>query len=58
MTVVLHEESTMDDDDLSSLAPKAVHEGYFCDCCHMYPIVGVRYTCANCVSFDLCEGLS
>ena len=36
---------------------KVVHEGYYCDRCHMYPIVGIRYTCANCANFDLCEGL-
>ena len=36
---------------------KVVHEGYYCDRCHMYPIVGIRYTCANCANYDLCEGL-
>lgn len=36
-------------------AQPAVHEGYFCDHCHAYPIVGTRYACANCTSYDLCE---
>ena len=37
---------------------KVVHEGFYCDRCHMYPIVGIRYSCANCANYDLCEGLS
>ena len=35
--------------------PQAVHTGYVCDICGMNPIVGVRYKCANCVDFDLCQ---
>jgi hypothetical protein len=26
-----------------------------CDGCHMKPLVGIRYKCANCLNFDLCE---
>ncbi|GLU08716.1 hypothetical protein SLE2022_256120 [Rubroshorea leprosula] len=36
-----------------------VHRGVGCDCCGMYPIIGERYKCKDClekVGFDLCEG--
>lgn len=32
-----------------------VHHGVTCDRCQRVPIVGVRYHCANCPDFDLCE---
>ena len=32
-----------------------VHRGVSCNACHAHPIRGVRYRCANCVDFDLCE---
>lgn len=33
-----------------------VHRGCACNSCNMVPIRGIRYRCANCVDFDLCEG--
>ena len=35
--------------------PKAVHSRVICDECQCNPIVGVRYKCAVCPDFDLCE---
>ncbi|KAI0006610.1 EF-hand [Xylariaceae sp. FL0662B] len=32
-----------------------VHRGCQCNGCGMVPIRGVRYRCANCADFDLCE---
>lgn len=32
-----------------------VHRGCQCNSCGMVPIRGVRYRCANCADFDLCE---
>ncbi|GAP88090.1 putative ef hand domain-containing protein [Rosellinia necatrix] len=32
-----------------------VHRGCLCNGCGMLPIRGVRYRCANCPDFDLCE---
>lgn len=32
-----------------------VHRGCGCDSCGVLPIRGVRYRCANCADFDLCE---
>ncbi|RHZ63314.1 hypothetical protein Glove_330g24 [Diversispora epigaea] len=32
-----------------------VHRGTTCNNCSMSPIRGVRYKCANCVDYDLCE---
>ena len=42
---------------MSSSTPQApaVHHGIYCDGCGVYPIVGIRYTCANCANYDLCE---
>lgn len=39
---------------------QAKHEGYVhrrvtCDACHTMPIRGIRYHCANCLDYDLCE---
>ncbi|KAI3683394.1 hypothetical protein L1987_83897 [Smallanthus sonchifolius] len=36
-----------------------VHFGVGCDCCGMYPLIGNRYRCIDCIEeigFDLCEG--
>lgn len=32
-----------------------VHRGVTCNSCNTVPIRGIRYRCANCVDFDLCE---
>ncbi|KAL9633967.1 MAG: hypothetical protein Q9164_004381, partial [Protoblastenia rupestris] len=32
-----------------------VHRGITCNSCGAYPIKGIRYRCANCTDFDLCE---
>ncbi|KAI9840112.1 MAG: hypothetical protein M1837_001916 [Sclerophora amabilis] len=32
-----------------------VHRGVTCNSCGTMPILGIRYRCANCVDFDLCE---
>ena len=32
-----------------------VHRGCQCNSCGMLPIRGIRYRCANCADFDLCE---
>lgn len=32
-----------------------VHRGVTCNSCGAVPIQGIRYRCANCVDFDLCE---
>ena len=32
-----------------------VHRGVSCSSCNIYPIRGIRYRCANCFDFDLCE---
>ncbi|PQE17796.1 EF hand domain-containing protein [Rutstroemia sp. NJR-2017a BVV2] len=33
-----------------------VHRGCGCNSCGVVPIRGIRYRCANCADFDLCEG--
>ncbi|CZR55796.1 uncharacterized protein PAC_05684 [Phialocephala subalpina] len=33
-----------------------VHRGCACNSCGTVPIRGVRYRCANCADYDLCEG--
>ncbi|KAL2061248.1 hypothetical protein VTL71DRAFT_7521 [Oculimacula yallundae] len=33
-----------------------VHRGCACNSCNMLPIRGIRYRCANCADYDLCEG--
>jgi Zinc finger, ZZ type/EF-hand domain pair len=32
-----------------------IHRGVRCDGCGIIPIQGIRYRCANCFDFDLCE---
>ncbi|MCJ1353628.1 MAG: hypothetical protein MMC33_003615 [Icmadophila ericetorum] len=32
-----------------------VHRQVTCNSCHTLPIRGIRYRCANCIDFDLCE---
>lgn len=32
-----------------------VHRGVTCNSCNVMPIRGIRYRCANCIDFDLCE---
>lgn len=32
-----------------------VHRGVTCNSCNAMPIRGIRYRCANCIDFDLCE---
>ncbi|TVY28758.1 E3 ubiquitin-protein ligase [Lachnellula hyalina] len=33
-----------------------VHRGCACNSCGIVPIRGIRYRCANCADYDLCEG--
>lgn len=33
----------------------SVHRGVECNSCGVHPIQGIRYHCANCFDFDLCE---
>ena len=32
-----------------------VHRGVTCNACNIHPIKGIRYRCANCNDYDLCE---
>ena len=32
-----------------------IHKGIKCSLCQKYPIVGIRYKCLQCNSYDLCE---
>ncbi|XP_030828235.1 uncharacterized protein LOC115919200 [Strongylocentrotus purpuratus] len=32
-----------------------IHRGITCNMCQASPICGIRYKCANCVDFDICE---
>ena len=32
-----------------------IHRGVECNSCGVHPIYGIRYHCANCFDFDLCE---
>ena len=32
-----------------------IHKGIKCSLCQRYPIVGIRYKCLQCKSYDLCE---
>ncbi|CAD8122341.1 unnamed protein product [Paramecium sonneborni] len=34
---------------------QVLHERVSCDGCEMFPILGIRYKCAVCKDFDLCE---
>ena len=31
------------------------HDGTKCDSCRQYPIFGIRWKCAECISYDLCS---
>lgn len=32
-----------------------IHRGVTCNSCNAMPIQGIRYRCANCIDYDLCE---
>eukprot|EP00742_Colponemidia_sp_Colp-10_P000850 GILJ01000923.1.p1 GENE.GILJ01000923.1~~GILJ01000923.1.p1 ORF type:complete len:671 (-),score=100.90 GILJ01000923.1:153-2165(-) len=54
------ESSVMSAVHAASFQPKAslpvsVHNNVTCDGCGMLPIVGIRYKCAVCADYDLCE---
>lgn len=34
---------------------QVVHQEVRCDGCQAFPIIGIRYKCAVCPDFDLCE---
>jgi len=38
----------------TALRNASVHSGVACHSCKMNPIIGVRYKCANCKSYDIC----
>ena len=42
--------------DFSNGLEFVLHDGVTCSLCGTSPLVGVRYMCANCPSYDLCQG--
>lgn len=40
---------------IETLTEGYVHRGITCDSCQVSPIRGIRYKCANCQDYDLCE---
>lgn len=41
--------------NLNNVENQVVHPGTRCSNCLRTPITGIRYKCANCASYDLCE---
>jgi len=37
------------------MEPGPVHQGFLCDGCRMDPIIGIRWKCMECASYDLCD---
>lgn len=40
---------------LDSAPTGTKHDGTKCDSCRQYPIFGIRWKCAECISYDLCS---
>eukprot|EP01089_Gocevia_fonbrunei_P011411 TRINITY_DN2469_c0_g1_i1.p1 TRINITY_DN2469_c0_g1~~TRINITY_DN2469_c0_g1_i1.p1 ORF type:complete len:470 (-),score=71.10 TRINITY_DN2469_c0_g1_i1:73-1482(-) len=40
---------------LPIISGPATHDGVQCDICQVFPIVGDRYKCGNCIDYDLCQ---
>lgn len=40
---------------LDSAPTSSKHDGTKCDTCRQYPIFGIRWKCAECMSYDLCS---
>ena len=42
-------------EDKKNKKKEIIHKGFKCGFCNMTPIIGIRYKCNGCSSFNLCE---
>ena len=42
--------------EMTPLPNASDHQGVSCSACAISPIIGIRFKCANCPNFNLCEG--
>jgi len=54
-SVAVHEEDQDEDVKDENSVEQTVHKDVRCDICNTVPIIGVRYKCAICKDYDLCE---